>query len=579
MRASRLLWVPGLLTWAMLGAALADGGAFDTLVTLSVEDAPLKEVAKILSQEAQITIVPHKDVLETPITISLNETPVRQALEAIAKAYDLVIEPQPGTKMYFITTAGGRADGKVIDVGGGVSGGIAGATVVPVRPEVVLPAATRVETPRPTAARDVRLPHSGDTRPTTRVGATKKVTEKIQLKFLQASVVASWYGMPSIGPDINGAQRRYQAPLNVPTSSVALGDTINRHDRFVSRARGKATVDPRMFYANGVYPYARDQFGDEAGVGGGGQVGGGGLGGGPGGGGIGGIGGQQQAVFPMPEGVESIVGYDLISALIVTGEPDGIEALRELIALLDLPPLQIEVEARFVTLSVNDADGLGIVWSVTDGSSAVSGSTPSGGGASIAFRTSTGNFQTLITAVLRENKGKVVNAPKIATQNGQPAQIAFSQTVPVTISSTVVTDASTTTSTDIDTIDVTTALIVVPRVTGQPPNESVTTVIQPQLEDIIGFVDNPSGGTIPITASQQISTLLRVPNGETIALGGLIRKNNSESSQKIPLLSSLPFIGSLFRSRTHNVDESELLIFITPTIMREVGAPGPSLLR
>jgi general secretion pathway protein D len=64
-------------------------------------------------------------------------------------------------------------------------------------------------------------------------------------------------------------------------------------------------------------------------------------------------------------------------------------------------------------------------------------------------------------------------------------------------------------------------------------------------------------------------------------MGGLVRKNNSVSVNKVPLLGDLPFIGTLFRSRTHNVDESELLIFLTPTIIREryVDYGGPATMR
>jgi general secretion pathway protein D len=54
-------------------------------------------------------------------------------------------------------------------------------------------------------------------------------------------------------------------------------------------------------------------------------------------------------------------------------------------------------------------------------------------------------------------------------------------------------------------------------------------------------------------------------------MGGLVRKNNSTSGTKLPLLADLPFIGGLFRSKARNLDESELLIFLTPTVVREPG--------
>ncbi|NWG76195.1 MAG: type II secretion system protein GspD, partial [Rubrivivax sp.] len=286
-------------------------------------------------------------------------------------------------------------------------------------------------------------------------------------------------------------------------------------------------------------------------------------------GGGGGLGGAGQGVFQLPEGIDELVGFDLTSSLIVRGDPDAIEELRELIAMLDVPPKQIEVESRFVNLTVSEARALGVNWTISNGSMTVEGSTPTSGGASVAVEYVTGNAQALMTAIQRDNIGKVVNAPRVSTQNGQPAIVAFQQDIPVTVSQVVTTDAASTVTTQIIPVPVTTALLVVPRVTGAPPNESVTTIISPQIEDVIGFVDNPSGGTIPITSTQQIQTQLRVPNGETIALGGLIRKNNSNDTIRIPLLGDLPIIGQLFRSHRVNVDESELIVFVTPSIIRD----------
>jgi type II secretory pathway component GspD/PulD (secretin) len=517
--------------------------------------------------------VAHRDVQAQMVTFAVSQKPVRAVLQALASAYDLKLELQPDTGIYMLKLADAKSESsRVVRVGDGTSGG-----GVPSRTEVVLPPQVTPTVRRPGEAVGepagrplaVRAPHLETGAAKAGGTARELVRESIRTRFVLPSDIASWLGGTAITTDAVGRERTYRPQVNVPTTSVNLGDTINGHDNLIKRSTGERyRLDPR--YNPAAALYARDQFGggfgDDAGDGGGGA--GGGAGGGLGG-----------AVFELPEGIEEIVGYDLISALIVRGDPDAIQDLRDLVEMLDQPPQQIEVEARFVTLSVNDAESFGMSWTLTDGTSTISGSTPGQGGASVAFQYATGNFQTLITAITRDNKGKVVNAPKVATQNGQPAVVQFQQTIPVTISDTVVTDASSTVSTSIETIPVTTMLLVVPRVTGTPPNESITTVIVPQVADVIGFVDNPSGGTIPIVAQQTIQTTLRVPNGGTIALGGLIRKNNSESSTKIPFLGDLPFIGQLFRSKTQNVDESELLIFITPRILREPGLSGPAPVR
>ena len=571
------LWVVAVM--AMLLPFRARGGE-DDLLTIRFKDSTLLEVTQMISEMAGVDIVAHHEVQDEKISLAVTDKPVRAVLQTLAETYDLRLELQPDSGIYILRRADAKADrNKVVRVG---EASLEGGPVVAHRGDAVASPQTGPTVRRPNASPSepasrpttLRAPHleTGSSSP----GATPRelVRESIRTRYVLPSDIASWLGGTAITTDAVGREMTYRPRANVPTTSVDLGDTINRNDDILARAqdRVKYRLDPR--YNPAAALYARDQFGggfgDDAGGGGGGGQG---AGGGGAGGGLGG------AVFELPEGIEEIVGYDLISALIVRGDPDAIQDLRDLVEMLDQPPQQIEVEARFVTLSVNDAESYGMTWTLTDGTSTISGSTAGQGGASVAFQYATGNFQTLITAITRDNKGKVVNAPKVATQNGQPALVQFQQTIPVTISDTVVTDASSTVSTSVTTIPVTTLLLVVPRVTGTPPNESITTVIVPQVADVIGFVDNPSGGTIPIVAQQTIQTTLRVPNGGTIALGGLIRKNNSDSETKIPFLGDLPFIGKLFRSKTQNVDESELMIFVTPRILREPGVSGPGAVR
>jgi type II secretory pathway component GspD/PulD (secretin) len=66
-----------------------------------------------------------------------------------------------------------------------------------------------------------------------------------------------------------------------------------------------------------------------------------------------------------------------------------------------------------------------------------------------------------------------------------------------------------------------------------------------------------------------------VRNGETIVLGGLTQKNENDSSNKVPVLADLPIIGQFFRSLSRNVTNSELLIFVTPTILDDQETTGP----
>ncbi|MHB1458911.1 MAG: type II secretion system protein GspD, partial [Armatimonadota bacterium] len=97
--------------------------------------------------------------------------------------------------------------------------------------------------------------------------------------------------------------------------------------------------------------------------------------------------------------------------------------------------------------------------------------------------------------------------------------------------------------------------------------------LEPTISDSPGSVDTPNG-KIPITTDQSLQTTRRVQNGETIVVGGIIRKSETDNMTQIPLLGDLPIIGQLFRSTSKDTDDKELLIFLTPTIIPEKPVAG-----
>lgn len=573
-----------VLAVACVGPRVRAADVVEDLVTINVQDAKLSEVATVLSRSASVNVVAASDVKDIKIQLALTNVPLNEVLQVIAETNNLTVRKTAST--WIIARGGGSASGP-----GVVGTGYRPEAPKPVEREVriVLPpkAERQGNEARPGAlvpAAEPAGPRVVDVHPDQRVGVAGSdkvrgpVTRRnIPLRYALPSTIAAMFGQRSVDLTEDGRyiwRRPTRYPGGRPQANVYLGDTINRDDnRLLNNIKSRSLpgLNPQPVPSMGPYgaTYAgeniRDQFG------GGGNNGGGGFGNNGGGGGFGG--GQQGGIFDLPDGITALVGYDLLSALIVVGEPDAIEELQAIINLLDLPPKQIEVEARFVTLSASDADAYGISWSLTDGTSSVTGSTPSTGGATIAFRTATGNFSMLFSSLKRSNQGKIVNAPKVVCQNAQPATVQFTQEIPVVQGGGTVTTSNNVVvpGVNISTMSVTTGLTVVARVTGQPPKESITMTLQPQVQDVVGFVSNPNGGNIPITASQNISTLVRVPNGETIAMGGLVRKNDSTSGTKIPILADLPFIGGLFRNKSQNLDESELLIFLTPTVIREPG--------
>ena len=107
-------------------------------------------------------------------------------------------------------------------------------------------------------------------------------------------------------------------------------------------------------------------------------------------------------------------------------------------------------------------------------------------------------------------------------------------------------------------------LFVTPRING---DDSITLQGGVSFGDVTGSITNPNGGTLPITIQQPVTINRIVRNGDSMVIAGLTRKRDNVSTNKVPLLGDLPLIGTLFRSRNVTTDDSELVVFITPTII------------
>jgi type II secretory pathway component GspD/PulD (secretin) len=95
----------------------------------------------------------------------------------------------------------------------------------------------------------------------------------------------------------------------------------------------------------------------------------------------------------------------------------------------------------------------------------------------------------------------------------------------------------------------------------------MTLRVVPTVEDIIGFT-GPTNNQRPITAKRSVETQVRVKDGETLVLGGLIKDNEVKTVRKVWLLGDLPLLGNLFRNTSKTKTKTDLLILITPRIVR-----------
>jgi len=295
-----------------------------------------------------------------------------------------------------------------------------------------------------------------------------------------------------------------------------------------------------------------------------------GIPGGPGGfAGPGGIGGQQGGAGGRgggaltPQGIDNIISNDADDTLIVQGDAAGIDELRQIIRLLDVAPKQVLIRAEFVRVDLNETDGFGITWTAKVAPNlnfATANIAPAG---SITAVYASGNAVANLQAQLTKNRVNILQAPIISTSNNRPASINFSTQVPIQQSVTNITpQGQQITNQSTQFLTASNGLNVTPHING---DNSVSLFINPTLTTV-----SPSDipGT-PQFAQQTLSTFRRIANGETMVLGGFITTQDNYGTNEVPLLSKLPIIGALFRSYNHSVQNSEVLIFLTPQIIED----------
>jgi general secretion pathway protein D len=261
------------------------------------------------------------------------------------------------------------------------------------------------------------------------------------------------------------------------------------------------------------------------------------------------------------------MAYDIDNSLIVRGTPEAIADLKDLISrYLDIPPKQVSIKAEFIEVSTSDVNRLGIDWQIERLNKTFSTAfNPSG---NVVVGIATGNVAATLRTELTTGKGRVVNSPIISTLNNTPAYITIGKYIPYWTTTYQASTTTTATTSTMGSLPVQTYLFVLPRVNG---DNSITLYLEPTVQDTGAIYKGPNGEEFPETRNQSLRANRRIMNGETIVVGGFIRRSDSDSTSEVPLLGRLPIIGGLFRSTSRNRQESELLIFLTPTIIPEKG--------
>jgi type IV pilus assembly protein PilQ len=291
------------------------------------------------------------------------------------------------------------------------------------------------------------------------------------------------------------------------------------------------------------------------------------------------------------------------NTLLVQDTSDKLAVIRRLVQTLDVPVKQVLIEARIVIVSDTFERDLGARFGVNNASSltgspnsllAVSGN-GNGANSILAGGVPTASLTTLpatslnnryqvntpaahangsigiallggsylvdleLTAAQNEGKSETLSSPRVITANQKQATISQGVQIPYQESA-----SSGATTTQFK--DAVLKLKVTPLIT---PDNRVILDLEVYDDSVGQQVTSATGGSVPSIDTRSIITQVLVNDGQTVVLGGILDTKNSKSANKVPFLGDIPFLGALFRSTTTINNKTELLVFITPKILRE----------
>jgi len=164
-----------------------------------------------------------------------------------------------------------------------------------------------------------------------------------------------------------------------------------------------------------------------------------------------------------------------------------------------------------------------------------------------------------ITAAQTEGRGEIVSAPRVITANGKEASIEQGVEIPYQESAS---SGATTTQFKKAVL----SLKVTPQIT---PDDRVILDLTVNKDSVGQVVPSATGGFVPSIDTREITTQVLVNDGQTVVLGGILETERRDTVNKVPYLGNIPGLGVLFRSKQKTDNKDELLIFVTPKILRE----------
>jgi len=293
------------------------------------------------------------------------------------------------------------------------------------------------------------------------------------------------------------------------------------------------------------------------------------------------------------------------NSVVVRDSSDVVDVVDKILDANDVPDPEVILDVEVIEVGDTNTQRLGLLlsnYSVQMGAFSPSGNllastltsatttpttTPTGG----TPVTTTATVDNLIQAFTRRGygafvtvpsatynfgktlgKAEVLSNPKIRVKNKEKSKFTVGTRLPITTSNTT----NATVSVNVQYVDVGVKLNVEPNI---QLNNEIVIKLSLEVSQQVGAARDVGGGTSVVTiGTRNVETVLSLKDGETSIIGGLIQRNTSDNKDKVFLLSDIPLLGNLFTNTTYDNNKNELMLAITPRLVRGVTVPGGNLM-
>jgi general secretion pathway protein D len=259
------------------------------------------------------------------------------------------------------------------------------------------------------------------------------------------------------------------------------------------------------------------------------------------------------------------------NALIIRADAADYESIMKIVREMDVAPDQVMIETSIIEVTLNDQLKYGVEWYFKNGSQtfaqAATG-TPATSFPGFGYTLTMPNVQVALSALGTLTNVTVLSSPKLLTLDNKPATIEVGDEVPIITQTSVSTNSpNAPLISTVDQRDTGVILSVTPRI----GNSGIVFLdVSQEVSDVIPTTT--SGIDSPTIQQRRLKSTVAIADGTTVALGGFIRRSDSGGNSGLPYLKDIPIIGGLFGEQNNTRDRTELLIFLTPHVIRSVPA-------